>query len=491
MGACCMRRARANDYWRHVRDANRHRPWKTASLTFDNVLGLGTAAVPLHHSLTIVCGANGVGKSTLLSIAELVLDHERSSARSRFRHADCEITAELEHTDRQNTAAKTFALVNGVHQPSDTPIDVHRLDPGAEWFRIKDLVRADQNWTEYLQQFEPRTLEQADLEMLSFLTRKDYSECEVFEIEDYAGEQIFPYARVTANGESYGFEEMGAGEGSLFLMWWSFDRFDAPGVILLEEPETHITGHSQRALMDFLAKQCEREMTCIATTHSTEIISYVPHECLRLLVRQAGVVAVIDSPNYAMLNTILGVGEQVKLVVVVEDRCAREMIKEMLRLLRSDICNIATVSDVGSNNVVLRNARDFPDISCPRLLCVLDGNERDTDLPEQLRHPVEFLPGDLTPEQFLRDCCNGHQQELAQALGISNDEVVIALAAAEGVNHHQWLFDLMNAFNVTYERMVSVLVRVALVDQATREACQQFVDTIANQLAENQVGQPS
>ena len=491
MGSCRMRRARANDYWRHVRDPTRHRPWKTTSLTFNKVLGLGAATIPLHHALTIVCGANGAGKSTLLSVAELVTDYENCSARSRIRHDNCEISAELEHTSGQNTSSKTFALVNGEHQPSDTPINVHRLDPGAEWFRIKDIVRADPNWVEYLQQFEPRILEQPELEMLSFLTRKDYSACEVFEIEDYADENIFPYARVTANGESYGFEEMGAGEGSLLLMWWSFDRFDAPGLILLEEPETHITGHSQRALMDYLAKQCDKNMTCIATTHSTEIISYVPHECLRLLARQAGQVSVIESPTYAMLNTTLGVGEQVKLIVVVEDRCAREMIKELLRLLRSDICNVAAVSDVGSNDVVIRNARDFPVIDCPRLLCVLDGNERDTDLPQQLRHPVEFLPGDLAPEKFLRDGCNGNQQELAQALAISTDEVVIALAAAEGVNHHEWLFDLSNAFNVTYERMVSALVRVALVDPERRGACQLFVDLIANQLADNQVGQPA
>jgi len=133
----------------------------------------------------------------------------------------------------------------------------------------------------------------------------------------------------------------------------------------------------------------------------------------------------------------------------------------------------------------------YPQSACPRLLCVLDGNERDTDLPGQLRHPVEFLPGDLAPEQFLRDSCNGHQEELGRALRISTEEVVIALAAAEGVNHHQWLFDLMNAFNVTYERIVSALVHVALADAATRESCQQFVDMIANQLAEDGVSQPT
>lgn len=477
-----MRRARANDHWRHVCDVTRHRPWKTVSLTFNNVLGLGNVTLPLHHALTVVCGANGAGKSTVLSIAELLFDNENSSERSKTRHDNCVVTAELEHTDGANSATKTFQLSNGNHQLADTPINVHRLDPGAEWFRIKDLVRADQNWAEYLQQFEPKTLEAADLEMLSFLTHKDYSACEVFEIEGYAGESAIPYARVTANGESYGFEEMGAGEGSLFLMWWSFDRFNAPGVILLEEPETHITGHSQRALMDYLAKKCEREMVCIATTHSTEIISYVPHECLRLLVRQGGQVAVVKSPSYPMLNTILGVGEKVKLIVVVEDRCAREMIKELLRVLRSDICNVTTVVDVGSNNVVIANAQNYPKIACPQLLCVLDGNERDTELPEGLSHPVEYLPDNFAPEQFLRNGCNGRVQELAQALGIGEEEITIALAAAEGVNHHQWPFDLMKALNVSYETMVGALVRASITHAATQQLCQQFVDMIAEQL---------
>ena len=481
MGVPSMRRARANDHWRRVSDPACHRPWRMVELQFKDVLGLGDATIPLHHALTVVCGANGVGKSTLLSIAELVLDHQNASERSKARHDKCEITAELQHTEGTNSTAKTFELSNGNHQPPDISINVHRLDPGAEWFRIKEVVRSDQNWPEYLQQYEPRTLEEADLEMLSFLTRKDYSACKVFEIEDYAEEPVFPYARVTANGETYGFEEMGAGEGSLFLMWWEFDRLNEPGIILLEEPETHVTGHSQRALMDYLAKLCEREMVCITTTHSTEIISYVPHECLRLLVRQAGQVVSFEAPSYAMLNTILGVGEKIRLVVVVEDRCAREVIKELLRLLRPDICNVTTVVDVGCNNAVIANALNYPKISCPKLLCVLDGDQRETKLPSELRHPLCFLPGDDAPEQFLRDACKGRVPEIAEALGGSEEEVTIALSACEGINHHQWLFDLIQSLNVSYERMVGALVRASIADHVTRELCQQFVDFIAEQ----------
>lgn len=455
------------------------------------MLGLGAATIPLHHSLTVVCGANGVGKSTVLSIAELVLDYDNASHRSQRRHENCQVDAVLQRTEGENTEEKIFRFLNGATQPADSPIDVHRLDPGAEWFRIKNLVRADRNWPEFLQQFGTRSLEQHDLDMLSFLTRKNYTACDAFEIDEYGDEDVFPYARVTANGESYGFEEMGAGEGSLFLMWWFFDRFNAPGLILLEEPETHITGHSQRALMDYLAKQCDRDMVCITTTHSTEVISYVPHECLRLLVRQAGQVAVVESPSYGMLNTILGVGEQVKLIVLVEDRCARELIREMLRLLRSDICNSTSVADVGSNNVVISNAQNYPELDCPKMLCVLDGNERDTEIPDNVKHSVEFLPSERAPEQFLRDACDGKAEQLAQILGVTTVEVTVALAAAEGVNHHQWLFDLIAALNLTYERMVSVLLRVAITDDATRNQCQEFVDIIAVQLVDEQIGQPA
>ncbi|WP_167547162.1 ATP-dependent nuclease [Stieleria maiorica] len=455
------------------------------SLEYSGLLGLGDGKIPLHPVLTVICGANGVGKSTLLTACRLCIDFENAATRSKSRHGSCKIELSLAVS---NGNQHNFKLDTGIHtKPDDIEFPVYRIDAGEEWFRIKNLVRNEENWQEVLDAVDPRVLNPGDLNRLSYLTQKTYSECLVYEIEDFAGLPTFPYVEVKVNGTQYKFEEMGAGEGALFLMWWHFDRIQHPCVVLLEEPETHTTGHSQRALMDCLAEQCESRVCSIVTTHSTEIISHVPKECLRLFVRNGNNVDVTQSPNNSLLGMTLGVDVRAELLVLVEDRCARELGKEILRRYRPDVLSNVVFKDVGSNDVVCANGKVFPPVEFLNILCLLDGNERGNfDILDGVKRPVEFLPSNLAPEEFLWQYCESKKAQIAEALDSDAATVNAILASINGFDHHDWFCDLASRLGISYERLLAVLLRIIVsVEAEIAEACQELADGIALHVKSN------
>ena len=480
-----MKRVRSSDHWRRVVAPKGNRPLRMTSLEYSGLLGLGDGKIPLHPVLTVICGANGVGKSTILTACRLCVDFENASLRSKSRHDSCNIDLSLgvANGDQHN-----FKLEVGSHsKPDDIDIPVYRIDAGEEWFRIKNLVRNEENWQEVLDAVDPRVLGPDDLKRLSYLTQKTYSECLLYEIDDFAGLPTFPYVEVTVNGTMYKFEEMGAGEGALFLMWWHFDRIQRPSIVLLEEPETHTTGHSQRALMDCLAEQCESKVCGIVTTHSTEIISRVPNECLRLFVRNGANVDVTESPNNSLLGMTLGVDVRTELLVLVEDRCARELAKEILRLYRRDVMGNVVFKDVGSNDVVCSNGKVFPHVDFLNVVCLLDGNERENfNLLNGVKRPVEFLPSNLAPEEFLWQYCESKKIEIALALDSDEETVNAILASINGYDHHDWFCDLAARLEITYERLLAVLLKIIINEEPDiAEECQRLADGIALHVKSN------
>ena len=375
---------------------------------------------------------------------------------------------------------KTFHIKDGVNVvPSGSEIEIHRLDPAEEWFRIKQLVDHETNWTELLAQYEPRMLTSDELSVLSYLSGKDYAQCSLFEISDFdSDESPFPYCIVKVGNQEYNFEEMGAGEGALWLIWWKLNQITRPAVLLLEEPEAHITCRSQRAVMNVIAAACEKLISCIVTTHSADIIAHVPLECVRLLIRNENDVKVIGLPQRDQLRVVLGVESPILAVALVEDRCARIITKEILRLLRPDIASRVQVADAGDNGTVLSVVNGFPvNKTGPRIIAVLDGDQRNEG--SDIHQRCFFLPSNLPPELFLRSRCNTSISAIASALGIDDDSVAAVLSSIEGMNHHDWLEELARALDVGFDRMIGILFSIAVSDPDVKYECERLAWQIA------------
>ena len=63
-----MKEATLKDGWRRVGDINRY-PLKLQTVSFKSVCGFDDKfSIDFNEGLTVVCGKNGVGKSTLLKV---------------------------------------------------------------------------------------------------------------------------------------------------------------------------------------------------------------------------------------------------------------------------------------------------------------------------------------------------------------------------------------------------------------------------------------
>lgn len=473
-------------------DSERSRPLRLRSLSFRDVIGLGAGRVDLHHALTIICGANGVGKSTMLSICGLTLNFDLAEVKTKSRFSKIETTLELS-THPDHSKVHSVKIASGSKSPHDgLDFEFHYIDVGSDLFRIRTLVENESNWDELLAQHGTRDLKQDELNCLRRLTGKPYISCKLYEIDEYQDgiSGPFPYCIVSCDGAEYAMEEMGMGEGSLFLIWWKLSQIRSPGILLLEEPETHITPQSQRAMMDLIAEKCDKLLCCIITTHSPDVIAHVPSACVRLLVRHNNTVHVLNSPDESQLHLVLGVEVPKSVILTVEDRCASVIVKELLRVFRSDISSRVHVTIGGSDSEVLGALKHFPvSIPGPKLVGVLDGdmkhkydlsNLADVFIPNGMKHPLEFLPWSVAPDEFFRDFCCNKTHDIAKGLSVSEEQITTILSSIEGCEHHDWIDELGKRADVSFETIVQTLLHVILADPERRQECESFADRIAH-----------
>lgn len=486
-----MRQARADDHWRRLLDKSRQRKLSLKALSFVDGKGVGTCSVELHPALTVICGANGAGKSTLLSICALTYAFETVDSRIKMKFADLCSWIELS-IPRTANGPVYVELNSGKHiKPDGVDAEFHKLDVAEEWFRIKDLADHEKNWDELLEQTPFKELKEPDLLCLRYLTGKSYTGCQVYEIEDFDNVMAgrFPYFLVTCDGTSYSMSEMGTGEGALFLIWWKLSQIRFPGILLLEEPDTHITARSQRALMDLIAEKCTKDLCCIITTHSPTLIEYVPDVCRRLIVRFQNNVSVRDCPDESQLQIAIGVTVEPVVTVLVEDRCAKLVVNEVMRYFQQDLSSRMHVAIGGGESEVVQVFKNLPrNCPGPKLVGVLDGdmkNQYGIDLsatayiPEGFKHPLEYLPWNVAPDMFLREFSASNSNEIAAALKLSHFRMTTIFSALQGVDHHDWCDQLAQHASKSYDETVGALLQVVLADPVQRKECESFASRMA------------
>jgi hypothetical protein len=233
----------------------------------------------------------------------------------------------------------------------------------------------------------------------------------------------------------------------------------------------------------------------VVTTHSPDILSYVPRPCLRLVVRKADAVAILESPDLDQLEMALGVETPTKAIIVVEDRCAREVTKELLRIFRPDVASRVKVIDTGGESALTSALEKFPSCSPTiEVVGVYDGDQREArdedrskgGKPKIGQHFIEFLPGNVSPDAWLRAKCKSQDEQMANALNMERSRVAAILASCEGMNHHDWLEELARRLQVSYDVIVAVLLRIILAEPEDEAEC----ESAANKIAQRAIGEP-
>jgi predicted ATP-dependent endonuclease of OLD family len=268
-----MKTAKVNDTWKNIY-RKRDYAINVSELQYKNLRGLGEGTVRFEGGITAICGANGVGKTTLLNalLGTVYPESLQDSTIPLLRLDGSELAAEL---FKDGTAINRTVTVNDSvisANPLEMSVEAVWIDFSKHSTHLSSIFTDITHLDEELAAIEARVASTKELEMLSYIVGKNYSELKTYELEFSEYGEV-PYFEVVSNGVQYNSKTMGLGELSVHYVLWHLQRIARDSIILIEEPETYLAPRSQEALINVLAKlSIEKNVWIVLTTHSPNIL---------------------------------------------------------------------------------------------------------------------------------------------------------------------------------------------------------------------------
>ncbi|VVN51135.1 hypothetical protein PS685_00561 [Pseudomonas fluorescens] len=464
-----LRRAKVDDHWRYT--FSRNYSTRLLSIKVQGLLCLDDSDICIPKGICAIVGGNGVGKSALLAaITELLGNSECShGVGHKVRLTNSALSAvAVDKGVKKDLTADTS--VEGARQGGDTKFDsaLHWIEPSYIVNLTQKQLSKDSRFNELLEPLSPLELTEADCEILCYILGKTVDACSIYEVVDYGDLDPFPYFILKSAGVEYGSEVMGFGELSLLSIYWKLRTIERDEVLILEEPETHVSPRSQRALMDLIAKVChEKGVTVILTTHSPAIIANLPQENLILLTKDGRRTKVSVGANKTQVNDLLGLASLKSGLVLVEDRAASQFLIALLREKKAELLSQIEVVVMDSESKITFALKSLPSLR-DRWLTILgmyDGDMRGRIEGVGLNWGYMFLPGVVAPEKLLKNYLSGAVNGislLSNDLKVPEDALRLALASVGGLDSHDWFTQLPEKIGCDHSTLMNSLVRMWL-----------------------------
>jgi hypothetical protein len=145
-------------------------------------------------------------------------------------------------------------------------------------------------------------------------------------------------------------------------------------------------------------------------------------------------------------------------LLVFEDNVASLVATTVIGVLSADILQISEIAKVNGFGHVQR-LMETPrvDRSPFTMVGVLDGDQRAVHR-NPAQWPLLFLPGGI-PELELQRSLIGNEGSVAGSIGRSRDQLDMALAAAHGLDPHDWVIRVAEGLKISLEQLVVVLTK--------------------------------
>lgn len=467
-----MRFAKALDVWRGL--YRKQFQSKILGLEFSNVLGLGSGRLSFSGGITVICGANGVGKTTLLNALLLSIKNIPEplpySIKNRFSNSS--LVVSVSENGNANSYTKN-GIVNGVEIASE----INYVESANKSSRLIDFFSSLSDKQEILETFGSVEYDAEELNLLSYVTGKSYESCNVYEIDDFGEnevigfEDVIPYFQVLENGISYGIEMMGLGELAAHLLIWSIRRAANNSILFLEEPESFISPKAQIHLMNYIANSSlKKGIWSIITTHSMGIVSNVPLGHIKIVSKSATGISIIENPNHFQLNMILGIPFSYTGILFVEDLASKIFAKNILAHFDGDLARRFDIVIAGSVSEISSILYSMPKTSSNwlKIIGLYDGDQRDAGVSVIDRRKTDwyydFLPTSSAPEVILRSYFRDNYSILASRLAVREQDLELGLNQFDASNHHDWSRDLSDFLAISEEHMLNSMFRVWVED---------------------------
>ncbi|MDE8669828.1 AAA family ATPase [Pseudarthrobacter sp. H3Y2-7] len=335
------------------------------------------------------------------------------------------------------------------------PENVHYIDAAIETGKILAMLREDPNYLDLIEGVDPAPASAEMMTLASYVLNRQYDHIDTFEITSVSEEDFaVPFFRIATHGADYTVLGMGRGELATIYLLWRLDQLSNGGVVILEEPETHLAAISQRKLTEALAIiSGDKDLTIIMSTHSPGVFESLPAGQVSLIssLPELSVSTGLDS---RALASRLGLRRSLRCVAVTEDLFAAQMLEMILRRLDKSLLDCVGISFAADGESAVRTivnglrAYRTSGKVPHRIVGILDGDQRATEADVD---GFSYLPGLQSPERVLESRLKawlaGHEK-FAFPTDV-DAKLRAALVDAQGLDHHDWLICVAEHFNGT------------------------------------------
>lgn len=450
-----MRQAKFNDGWRRTQELSNYN-CQLRQVTINDAKGVSDKfCLELNNGISVLCGKNGVGKSTILkSIYSCI--KKTSLSNNRLDISDINILLMKNNSEAEN-------IDNAV---------VNYLEPSVECNKIIRFLNDSDNINDFIEGIEPNGFlgKKENIAIIGNIIGRVYSKIEVYEVEGaLADDYTFPFIKVTLpDGVEYSCIEMGAGEYLCMYIFWFINWIDKNSILLIDEIENCISVYSQEYLMDYLAHVSSRRgIWILLSSHSETILSKVGIRNARLISNISNVGIDVVSPKHERKYfTALGIKPRKKGVFIVEDKFSYMFLKGILNRAASDIAydyHIVSFQD-GESDIekVVKHFNPHKKIDF-NLLAVFDADMRDKIAKLIGKDiPVVSLPSidGLNPEQELWNVLSNAVDKIATLLGSKSDDLLQYHEQCGSLDHHDRFMKLAEYLNVNEETLFNCIFSI-------------------------------
>lgn len=453
-----MREAKAKDYWGKIRKYAYRSYLSQINMHGYNNLG----ELELGKGIQVICGLNGVGKSTIISAIKDLLGIPLEK-KDKIKIENAYVTGQAYYKgNKYECNNRTQKLTSQTeHEEGVGFLEYQNIAA------ISRTIWKQENLDELLDQNEIIDFQIQDIEQINYLTGRNYTKISLIEVEDIEIEDVesidtFPFFIVEEGNTTYDTRKMGTGEYCLFYMYWYINKQESQSIILIEEPESFVAIKSQKNFMNFVAKQSvEKGISFVISTHSPYILENVENNNIHIISRYFGN-AIIKRPSTYSANVILGVDDEICGTFLVEDVLAKEFLKvifekERIELLRKYNIEVAT----DSSHITSIMEKDILKNIKHKIIGVYDGDQRQENFDKNKLQFV-FLPLKKDVETDMRNLLLSDEAyvKIANLLGKRNEDVFEALSKIAGLNYHDWWDELCKILGVSMQVMLHTLYDV-------------------------------
>lgn len=472
-----MRRIRVQDAWRRITKGSNQWEFTVSRLGYDTISGLGSGEIAFNSQISVLAGPNGVGKTTLLKAMWAAADPVEAELgySARLKFSSGRAVLQCIRNSAQISSEVEFSA-GEVRSGNKIPFDCFHLDPWVPQLKQGGFCSFN-SLDDIINGMSVQTADAAVLEEINYISRRDYREVKIYEVDD--GDDITPFFEVAYGDDRYDTRTMGAGELSSLFLWWAVDRAPDNSLILIEEPETYMSPAAQAAFTDFIVVSTSKKfLNVIMTSHSPSVFQRLPESSLICLYRERGKTKVASAPVPAEWWRSVGIEPHVSLIMIVEDLLGELLLRHMLEShdpLLSRRLEIQQKAGQGDMVTMLRSIKE--QFKAIKIIGAFDGDQRDK-IPEGVEKFSVFLPGTQPIEAQFRDVLRNDHSPLEKV--IDNQNTGTILSSLEGLDIHDWFSGLSESLGRSQEQMFTILYPIWEKYLNNKESVQEVIADITS-----------